>query len=178
MEKITIKANSLPELARLTIEEFVRNRKVVYLEESCLPEFQNQSAGTFVTLYKNGQLRGCIGTISPVQTNIVHEVIRNAISSSTHDPRFHPVEEHELPFIKYSVNVLMPAEPIDSENELDPNKYGVIVTAPPNRRGLLLPRLEGINTVKDQLYHAKMKAGIAPTETVQLFRFESIEHKE
>jgi AmmeMemoRadiSam system protein A len=173
-----VSAATLPELARFTVEEFVESRQIISIDESSLPDFREQRAGTFVTLYKNGQLRGCIGTISPVYENVLTEVINNAISSCQRDPRFRPVQKDELPFIKYSVSVLMPAEPVDSIDLLDPQRYGVIVTASNNRRGLLLPRLEGIKTVHEQVYHAMAKGGIHPNEPISLFRFESIEHKE
>ena len=178
MENIIISANSLPELARKTVEEYVNTQRIVTIDDESLPEYRDKKAGTFVTLYKKGQLRGCIGTIAPVQENILIEVINNAISSCSRDPRFYPVKSDELEFIKYSVNVLMPPESINSIEELDPQKYGVIVTASFNRRGLLLPRLEGINTAQEQVYHAMAKGGINPNEQIWLSRFESIEHKE
>lgn len=178
MESKVIKAETLPQLARITVEEFIKNKVLVKLDEDCLKEYQNQKAGIFVTLYKNNQLRGCIGTIGPVQDNLIIETIQNAISACCRDPRFYPVEEAELKDIKYSVNVLMPPEPINSTELLDPSKYGVIVTGSNNRRGLLLPRIESINTVEEQMYHVMLKAGIKPSEEIGLYRFESIEHKE
>jgi len=178
MNNKVVSVKALPELARLTVEEFVRSNQRVTVDETSLPEYREQRAGIFVTLYKNGQLRGCIGTINPVQENVLIEVINNAISSCRNDPRFNPVQAEELPLIKYSVSVLMPPEPVDSVEQLDAQRYGVIVTASHNRRGLLLPRLEGINSVNEQVYHAMAKAGINPSEPVSLSRFESIEHKE
>lgn len=178
MEKKIIKADTLPQLARTTVEEFIKNRVLVELDENSLKEYKNQQAGVFVTIYKKGNLRGCIGTIGPVQANLLIETIQNAISSCCRDHRFNPVEESELQDLKYSVNVLMPPEPINSTDSLDPHRYGVIVTASRNRRGLLLPRIESINTVEEQMYHVMMKAGINPSEEIGLYRFESIEHKE
>jgi AmmeMemoRadiSam system protein A len=178
MDTKEVSVNTLPELARITVEEYIGNNQLVTVNEKSLPEYRNQRAGTFVTLHKTGQLRGCIGTISPVQENIVIEIINNAISSCTRDPRFHPVQKEELPFIIYSVSVLMPPEPIESIDLLDPQKYGVIVVGSNNRRGLLLPRLEGINTAKEQVLHSMAKGGINPNEPISLYRFESIEHKE
>lgn len=178
MEKVLIKSNSLPELARKTVEEYITNGKLVELDNSCLEEYREKQAGVFVTIYKKGSLRGCIGTIGPVQDNIIIETILNAISSCTKDPRFAPVSETELVNLKYSVNVLMPPEAINSKELLDPQRYGVIVVGSFNRRGLLLPRLEGIKTIDEQIFYAKNKAGIATGEPVSLYRFESIEHKE
>lgn len=177
MEKI-IKADTLTALARATVEEYVKNGVMVSLSPECLSEYRDKRAGAFVTLYMNGKLRGCIGTILPVQDNLITEIINNSISSCSRDPRFYPVKPDELQYIKYSVSVLMPPEPIDSIDKLDPQRYGVIVSGTNNRRGLLLPRLESINTVEEQVFHAMAKGGIRQGETISLARFESIEHKE
>jgi AmmeMemoRadiSam system protein A len=126
--------------------------------------------GVFVSLHRRGQLRGCIGTFSPTQPNVAQEVIRNAISSSTQDPRFDPVEPHELADLEINVDVLSTPEPIAGEAELDPRRYGVIVSAG-RRRGLLLPDLEGVDTVEDQIDICRRKGGIGPNEPVKLQRF-------
>lgn len=178
MEKVLIRAESLTELARKTVEEYISNNKIVELDTSCLEEYKDKQAGIFVTIYRKGALRGCIGTIGPAQKNIIIETITNAISSCTKDPRFMPVNKNELNELKYSVNVLMPPEPINSKDLLDPQKYGVIVVGSFNRRGLLLPRIESITTIDEQIFYAKNKAGIESDEPVTLYRFESIEHKE
>ena len=177
MGTTVISVDTLPKLARSTVEEYISNNNNVLPDDKCFEEYKNQKAGTFVTLYKNGQLRGCIGTISPVQENLIEETIMNAISACTRDPRFSPVKKEELKDITYSVSVLMPPEQIDSTDKLDPSKYGVIVTSG-RKRGLLLPRLDGINTVQEQMFHVMAKAGIRQDETILLYRFESIEHKE
>lgn len=177
MEKI-VKVNTLPALARATVEEYVTNKNIINVDSSCLTEYQDKQAGVFVTLYKSGELRGCIGTISFTEENIIKEAIKNAISACSKDPRFQPVTSDELALIKYTVSVLMPPEPIDSVDKLDPKKYGVIVTAHGNRRALLLPNLEGIDTVDQQMYYVMRKGQIHHSETITLYRFESIEHKE
>lgn len=133
-------------------------------------------AGAFVSLHKDGRLRGCIGTISPTRDNLAQEIIENAISASTRDPRFIPVTLDELEFLEYSVDVLSPAEPIDSPDQLDVKRYGVIVSNG-GRRGLLLPNLDTIDTVEEQISIAKKKAGIGPGEPVSLKRFEVVRHK-
>ncbi|MBC7473467.1 MAG: AmmeMemoRadiSam system protein A [Candidatus Sericytochromatia bacterium] len=178
MNTKTVFANSLPKLARLTIEEYISNNNSVVLSDECLTEYKNQRAGIFVTIYKNNQLRGCIGTISPTQENIISEILINSISACSRDPRFEKVKISELEQLTYSVNVLMPPEQIDSTDKLDPQNYGVIVVGSNNRRGLLLPRLESINTIQEQMYHVMVKANIKHDETIELYRFESIEHKE
>jgi len=133
-------------------------------------------AGVFVSLKLDGSLRGCIGTISPTTASIADEIIRNAISAGTEDPRFPPVSEDELPRLIYSVDVLGEAEKIESLDELDPVRYGVIVTKG-HRRGLLLPNLEGVDTAEEQVSIALRKAGISPNENYQLERFEVVRHK-
>jgi AmmeMemoRadiSam system protein A len=129
-------------------------------------------AGTFVSLHDpQGNLRGCIGTIEPQQPTVVQEVVQNAISAATRDPRFPPVQPEELEGLDIKVDVLTEPQPIDSTDRLDPKRYGVIVESG-WRRGLLLPDLEGVDTVEDQVEIAMRKAGIRPDEPVQMYRFE------
>ena len=138
-------------------------------------ELLTNRAGVFVTLKKDGMLRGCIGTIEPTQGNIALEIIENAISAGMKDPRFEPVEEEELPYLIYSVDVLMEPEPISSMEELDVEKYGVIVSKG-FRRGLLLPNIEGVDTPQEQVKIALQKANISEYEDYKLERFEVIRH--
>lgn len=135
-----------------------------------LPPELSGRAGVFVSLKKNGQLRGCIGTFLPVQDNIAAEIIHNAVSAGANDPRFWPVKPDEMEKLTVSVDVLSEPETIDSLNDLDPRRYGVIV-ARGQRRGLLLPDLEGIDTAEEQIAIARQKAGIEPEEPVGLYRF-------
>ena len=134
-----------------------------------------QRAGTFVSLHVDGNLRGCIGTIGPVRGSVAEEIIENAVSAATRDPRFEPVTPAELHYLEYSVDVLGPTEHIDSRDQLDVKRYGVIVTRG-GRRGLLLPNLDGVNDVDEQIDIAKRKAGIAAGEEVELERFEVVRH--
>ena len=134
-------------------------------------------AGVFVSIHKDGMLRGCIGTIAPVAGCVAEEILRNAVSSGTEDPRFPPVEKEELDTLVYSVDVLGAPEPVSSPGELDVKKYGVIVTKG-RKRGLLLPDLEGVDTVEEQIAIARRKAGIGEEDTVTLERFEVIRHGE
>ena len=130
-----------------------------------------ERAGVFVSIKKFGELRGCIGTFEPTRTNVAEEVIANAISSATRDPRFPPVNTAELPYLSYSVDVLTKPEPVKDLSQLDPKRYGVIVESG-WRRGLLLPDLEGVNTVEEQISICRQKAGILPHEPIKLYRFE------
>jgi len=160
----------LVELAKKSVEKYIREGGVESPQDSLSPDM-TEKAGVFVCLKKHGQLRGCIGTFLPSYENIEVETIMNAISAATKDPRFNPVEESELQELDYSVDVLSPPEKISDTKELDPRQYGVIVVSG-HRRGLLLPDLEGVDTVEEQLRIAKMKADILPHEEVEIFRFE------
>jgi MEMO1 family protein len=158
----------LVRLARDTVETFVREGYVLRPRE-LTPEM-TERAGAFVSLKKLGVLRGCIGTFEPTQPNLAEEIISNAISSATRDPRFPPVTPAELPQLSYSVDVLTSPEPVESLEQLDPKKYGVIVECG-RRRGLLLPDLEGVDTVTHQIDICCQKAGILPNEPLRLHRF-------
>ncbi|HYQ48669.1 MAG TPA: AmmeMemoRadiSam system protein A [Thermodesulfovibrionales bacterium] len=157
------------ELAKKSIEEFLRSGKRISPPEDLSPELAAR-AGVFVSLKKRGNLRGCIGTFQPCTCSVAEEIIQNAIAAATQDPRFSAVTEDELGDISYSVDVLSPPEAIASIRDLDPKKYGVIV-AQGMKRGLLLPDLEGVDTPEEQLRIAKTKAGIWSDDEVQMFRF-------
>ena len=163
-------------LARQTIEAYVGDGRKIGVPEDLPDEMYKTQAGVFVSLKEEGRLRGCIGTIAPVQKNVAEEIVANAISASTKDPRFHPVQPDELDKLVYSVDVLGTPEAITSPDELDVRRYGVIVTKG-RKRGLLLPNLDGVDTVEDQIIIAKQKAGIFTyDDDVQLERFEVVRH--
>lgn len=162
-------------LARNTIEEYVRTGNVIGIPESLPQEMYHQKAGVFVSIKKEGNLRGCIGTLSASCPSVAEEIIFNAISASTNDPRFSPIEPAELDRLTISVDVLGEMEKIDSPDMLDVKKYGVVVTKG-RKRGLLLPNLDGIESVEEQIAIARQKAGIHDWETVSLERFEVIRH--
>ena len=159
----------LARLAKKTVETFVKEGKTPKPEE-LTPEMMEE-AGVFVSIHKLDELRGCIGTFEPAKENVAEEIIANAISSATRDPRFPPVAPNELKDLEYSVDVLTKPEPIHSKDQLDPKKYGVIVECG-FRKGLLLPDLEGVDTVDYQIDICRQKAGIAPDEPIKLYRFE------
>jgi AmmeMemoRadiSam system protein A len=157
-------------LARATVEHYARSGETEPVPAQIPEEFRKPS-GTFVSIHKEGMLRGCIGTTEPTKKTAAAEIIANAISAATRDPRFSPVKEDELDLLDYSVDILSEAEPAKGESELDPERYGVIVEKG-GRRGLLLPDLPGVDTVEEQVRIAKSKAGISPHETgVKLYRF-------
>ncbi len=157
-------------LAKRAIEEYVKYGRVIEPPDELTPEMK-QRAGVFVSLKKQGQLRGCIGTFLPTTDNVAREIIKNAIAAATQDPRFPPVSEDELDEIQYSVDILSEPEKVKDLSELDPKRYGVIVSKG-FRKGLLLPDLEGVDTVQKQLEIAMYKAGIMPDEPdVEIYRF-------
>jgi AmmeMemoRadiSam system protein A len=133
-------------------------------------EFYRQQAASFVSIKKYGELRGCIGTLQPSEPDLGHEIIRNARSSAFADPRFPPVVLEELIHLTLSVDVLCTPERVEGMHELDIEMYGVIVSCD-YRRGVLLPNLEGVESVEHQLAIACQKAGIAPHEEFEVQRF-------
>jgi MEMO1 family protein len=164
-------------LARRTIETFVGTGKVIVPPD--LPPGLTARAGCFVSIKTHaGDLRGCIGTIDPAKHTLAEEIIWNAVSAATRDPRFSPVEKEELPDLKYSVDVMSVAEPCTLA-DLDPKIFGVIVEDPEGlRRGLLLPNLAGIRSAAQQVEIASRKAGILSGAPVRLFRFSSQRYSE
>ncbi len=165
-------------LARKTVEEYVKTGQVISLPKDLPQEMLTQKAGVFVSIHKkDGSLRGCIGTFAPTQKNLAREISQNAIESATSDPRFPAIKTQELPDLVYSVDILSQPEPAEKK-DLDPQKYGLIVTAADGRRGLLLPDLEGVETVEQQIAICRQKAFIAETEPVSFLRFRVERHAE
>lgn len=173
--KSYIKGDSYIQLARLALETYVREGRTIEPPDWLPDEMLAERAGVFVSLKITGQLRGCIGTISPTTENIAREIINNAISAGIRDPRFFPVSDRELKRLEYSVDVLGQPEPINSTHQLDVKKYGVIVRSG-GRSGLLLPDIEGVDTPQQQVSIALQKAGIGANESYKLERFEVIRH--
>jgi AmmeMemoRadiSam system protein A len=155
-------------LARKAVERYILQGKI--FKPRKLTAEMKQRAGVFVSIKKHGELRGCIGTFTPMTANVAQEIVANAISSATQDPRFLPVEASELNDLKYSVDILTEPEPVRNIDELDPRKYGVIVECG-YRRGLLLPDLAGVDKVEDQIEICRAKAGISAEEPIRLYRF-------
>ncbi len=156
--------------------DLARRAIAAHLSGTSLPQTEmlrdpREATGAFVSLKKEGQLRGCIGTIQPVRSTLVQEVVENAVSAATRDPRFLPVSLDELDSITISVDILSPPEPVPGIEDLDPSRYGVVVKSG-LRKGVLLPDLPGITTAEEQVRIAMQKAGIGRSEPVELLRFE------
>ncbi|MDF2674763.1 MAG: hypothetical protein K0R09_3031 [Clostridiales bacterium] len=169
------KEDPLVKLARESLEHYVKKGEYIKAPSYIAEGILNQSRGAFVSLKVDGELRGCIGTIFPATENLAMEIIRNAVEAGEKDLRFPPVDEEELMDIEYSVDVLMPPEHA-IRDELDPKRFGVIVRRG-SRAGLLLPDLEGVDSVEEQLEIALKKAGIAANEDYSIEKFEVIRHR-
>lgn len=164
-------------LARHSLETYLRQGQMLETLPRDLPaELTARAAGAFVSLHKDGRLRGCIGTIAPTRETLAEEIVQNAVSAGTRDPRFPPVRPEELDELEYSVDVLGQPEPVGSPARLDPKVYGVIVSCG-RKRGLLLPDLDGVDTVEEQLDIARRKGGIREEEPYTLQRFKVVRHQ-
>ena len=175
IESLKNKEDEHVRLARQTVESYVMEGRSIDIPHDLSPELLENQAGVFVTLNLDGSLRGCIGTISPTKDNIAEEIIHNAINAAFEDPRFSPVRKEELSRLVYSVDVLGESEAIKSMDELDTKEYGVIVSKG-GRRGLLLPNIDGADSVEEQVSIALEKAGINPNEDYQMERFKVVRH--
>ena len=175
-------------LAKQTVETFIKEGKIISPPNDLPKEFLERKAGTFVTIEKNGDLRGCIGTYLPTRENIAEEIIHNAVAAATEDYRFGPIQEKEFSFLSYTVYILSEPELIKDLKELEPKKYGIIIKTMPITRpngadvvfnghfvaktGLLLPDLEGVDTIEKQISIACQKGGIDPEkEKILIYRF-------
>ncbi|HBR10267.1 AmmeMemoRadiSam system protein A [Candidatus Bipolaricaulota bacterium] len=162
------------QLAKTAVETYIRCGEAIVPPDP-LPLAMKEQAGVFVSLKKEGRLRGCIGTFLPEKENIAEEIIANAIRAATLDHRFPPIKEVELATIDYTVDLLSPPEKC-TEDDLDPKQFGLLVEAG-ERRGLLLPDLPDIITVEEQLRIARMKAGIPLKTPVRIYRFTVKRHR-
>lgn len=167
--------NSYVKLAKQALESYVKRMEIIMPTLDLPQEMFKQRAGVFVCIKKNGQLRGCIGTMFPTRENIAQEIIQNAINAGTRDPRFYPVSQEELNDLVYTVDVLEEPEPVESMKDLDIKKYGVIVTSG-EKNGLILPDMVGIENTEQQLQIAIERAGIEPFESYKIQRFKVIRY--
>lgn len=162
--------NSFVDLARKAINVFLEEKEII-LPPNPLPEEMNKTNGVFVTLKRGATLRGCIGTILPTQPNLGAEIIFNAISAATRDPRFSPVKSGEINKLEIIVDLLTEPEQVFSMEAYDPNKQGVIVQQD-EKRGLVLPETDDVDTSEQQVNLARQRAGIGPEDLVDLFIFD------
>ena len=157
-------------LAIRSVEHFIETGKPLPCPEP-LPQNLQQNAGTFVSIKKEGELRGCIGTMMPKYKNLAEEIIQNAVRAANEDPRFSPVEKSELPRLKFSIDVLTPLEKIENLKGHDIKKFGLVIRGK-GKQGLLLPDLDIIKSANQQLTVCLKKGGFKENDTYELFRFE------
>ena len=175
-------------LAKSAVENYTKENKIISSPKDLPEDFLKRRAGAFVTIEKKNELRGCIGTYLPTRINIAEEVVHNAVAAAAEDYRFGPIQEEELPYLSYNVYILSYPEPVKDIKELNPKKFGVIVkTGPftypnqenvvlddpiPYKTGLLLPDLEGVDTIEQQIEICCRKGGIDPKkEKIFIYRF-------
>ncbi len=164
------------QLARASVVSYVQSGRVLPLPEDLPDELLKERAGCFVSIHEHGELRGCIGTIAATRDCLAQEIIDNAVSSCSRDPRFHPIEPDELEWLEINVDVLGKPEPVESIDQLDVRKYGIICSSR-GRRGLLLPDLEGVDSVQQQIDIACSKGGFdSDADDLKIERFEVIRH--
>lgn len=164
----------LVSLEKSAVENYIKDGKIISGLDDLPKEFLKRKAGTFVTIEKDGKLRGCIGTYLPIRQNIAEEIIHNAIAAATEDWRFDPIKEEELPYLSYTVYILSEPELVKDIKKLNPKKFGIIVKTEdfPQKCGLLLPDLENVNTVEQQISICCQKGGIDPKkEKIIIYRF-------
>ncbi len=165
-------------LAKETIETYIKTNKIPFLPKDLPPEMLKKRAGVFVSIHKkDGSLRSCIGTFLSTKPNLALEIVTNAISSATQDPRFSPITKEELPLLTYSVDILSQPKKA-TKKQLNPKKYGLIVSSSDGRRGLLLPDIPEVETAKQQIEICCQKAGIEPKEKVDYQIFTVERHEE
>ncbi len=174
--------DSYTKLARKTIETYFKNGKIINTPANLPEEMLDKKAGVFVSFKKGKELRGCIGTFLPAYKNMAQEIIQNTIASATEDPRFLPINKKEINDLKISIDILSEPQqvPANEINRLDPKKYGILVRSQDGlRSGLLLPDLEGVETIEEQLSIACQKAGInKDAENFIVYKFTVQRHEE
>lgn len=165
------------ELAKKAVEEYIKNENIILLPADLPSEFYNKTAGIFVTIHNQNELRGCIGTYLPTKQNIGKEIIDNAVSACSKDNRFYLITENELPELEYEVSILSEPQLVKDIKKHNPKKYGIIVKCEDGKAGLLLPDLEGINFTGQQIEIACKKGGINPQiNDIQLYCFTVEKH--
>lgn len=164
-------------LAKKAVETYVKSRKIIEVPKNP-PKEMSEKAGVFVSIHnQDGSLRGCIGTFLPTTPSVAQEIIRNALAAAFNDPRFPPVTENELKNLVFKVDILSQPKPAQ-EKELDPKKYGLIIFASDGRRSLLLPDIPGVETPEQQIATCRQKAGVGPSEEIELQTFTVERHEE
>lgn len=168
----------LPGIARLAVEaELCCEAPPTWPDPGVGPLAEQRAV--FVTLHtRDGALRGCIGSLEPQETNLIRETRHFALAAAFDDRRFAPVRARELENIRFSVTILGEMEDVLSETDLDPSVFGISIHTPDGRRAVLLPMIEGVDTVEEQLQIVRRKGRIGPDETIMIQRFRAIRFDE
>lgn len=161
------------DLAKNALQHYFKTQQELKAPANLPEDLLKKKAGVFVSLHKkdSNELRGCIGTFLPTKKNIAEEIINNAISAATDDPRFYPVQAKELNNLNISVDVLSALENVDNIQRLDPKKYGIFIKTGDGRSALLLPDLDGVDTIEQQLQITRQKGGISSDDKITIFKF-------
>lgn len=167
-------SHAIVDLAVKSVQHYLRHREWLPCPAD-IPDELKKRAGVFVSIKNQKNLRGCIGTITPVEDNLALEIIRNAIHAATEDPRFSPITSDEIPYLSFSVDVLTPMEKVKNPADLDCKKYGLLLKSG-HKQGVLLPDLEGVPTVEEQIRICRKKARMNTDEPVEMFRFQVIRY--
>lgn len=169
--------NAYVKLTKDAVEAYLKTGKITPLPDNLPKKFLTSRAGVFVSIYNGEDLRGCIGTYLPTEPNLAEEIIQNSISAAANDYRFQPITEKEIPYLSYSVYILSEPKKINNLSELDPKKYGILIKSETGKSGLLLPNLEGINTVEEQLSAVCSKCGVnLSKEKITILKFSATKY--
>lgn len=174
---------ALLQIAREALKEAVVGHKIYHPERDEFGEVLFDKGAAFVTLKKNGRLRGCIGSIKATKA-IAADIADNAYAAALHDSRFRPVEPEELPEITFSIALLTNLEEMRFDSYADllaqikPNIDGLLIKDG-QREGVFLPAVwESLPDKDEFMTELKIKAGLSPTywsDRVRVFRFRSVE---
>jgi AmmeMemoRadiSam system protein A len=152
--------------ARLQIEAGLSEKSFEFPPFNGQMKILKEKRGCFVTLHKNGNLRGCIGTIEPVYP-LLEGVCKNALNAAFADPRFSPLSEDELKTVKIEISVLTVPRPLhfqdgnDLERQLTPGVHGVILSQG-NTTATFLPQVwEQLPDKKLFLSHLCLKGNMS-----------------
>lgn len=171
IKKMKEQEDEIIKLAREAIENEIKG-----IESKKKRTFRRNHNACFVTIYSYHQLRGCIGTYLPQYNSLEEEIIENAKAAAVKDPRFPKITKEELDTLEIHVDILKKPQLAKSIYEFDPKKYGILVLTN-EKSGLLLPNIEGIDDVEEQLKIALKKGNIDEKEPYLMYKFEVERHE-
>ncbi len=171
----------LLQIARDSIRHGLRHGRPLRVEPENYPECLQARRASFVTLQRQGELRGCIGHLEACQP-LVRDVAENAYAAAFQDPRFPPISTREMPAIEIHISVLTPATPMEFRDEADliaqlrPGRDGLILQEG-SKKGTFLPSVwESLPEPEAFIRHLKLKAGLPASywsDRIRVFRYET-----